>query len=281
MNNIPPAAPRPLPAPAADPVPVSAQAPAVVSTSAATPVLDTAQAPVDAPAPALAEAQAPAAAPALNTAPVAVDVPAPAPALAAAQAPAVALTPAEAPALDTALAPVDASAPALAAALAPAVAPVPAPATAAAQAAPIHQVQYVLAARRHMVDARLLLNANRVANAGQLFGIVAECGLKALVIACGVVPDAKGEIPRKHNFRQHIPVLKDRIVAGGHLIPDGLRAGKYIWNLAHLTKLGDWLIDHRYWSDAALPVGSVDGWRVAAEEILQALDTAKEDGVLI
>ncbi len=213
MTNTPPAAPRPLPEPAADSVSVAVQAVAV--------------------------AQAPA----------------------AAQAPAVA--------------PVPAATPALAAALAPAAA------TAQSQAAPIQQVQYVLAARRHMIDARLLLNANRVANAGQLFGIVAECGLKALVIACGVAPDAKGEIPRNHRFRQHIPVLKDRLVAEGNLIPDGQRATKYILSLAHSTKLGDWLIDHRYWSDAALPVGSVDGWRVAAEEILQALDTAKEDGVLI
>ena len=162
----------------------------------------------------------------------------------------------------------------------PAAAPAPAAGPAPAPAVPIPQVQYVLAARRHMIDARSLLVANRAANAGHLFGFVAECGLKALLIACGVAPDANGEIPKGHKFRQHIPALRDRIVADGHLIPDGARASKYLFSLAHLTKLGDWLVDHRYWRDAALPVGSVDGWRVAAEEILQALDKAKEDGVL-
>jgi hypothetical protein len=155
----------------------------------------------------------------------------------------------------------------------------PAPA-APAPAVPVPQVQYVLAAKRHMIDARSLLLANRAANAGQLFGFVAECGLKALLIACGVAPDSNGEIPKGHKFRQHIPILRDRIVADGHLIPDGARANKYLLSLAHLSKLGDWLIDHRYWSDATLPLGSVDGWRIAAEEILQVLDKAKEDGVL-
>jgi hypothetical protein len=132
-----------------------------------------------------------------------------------------------------------------------------------------------------MVDAKSLLAGNRAANAGQLFGFVAECGLKALLIACGVASDANGEIPKGHRLRQHIPALKDRIVVEGHLIPDGMRANKYLLSLAHLTKLADWLVDHRYWSDTALPLGSVDGWRTAAEEILQALDKAKEDGVLI
>lgn len=159
---------------------------------------------------------------------------------------------------------------------------VPAPGGATSpMAPPAPPVHYVEAARRHIVDANSLLASSRSANAGQLYGFVAECGLKALLIACGVTADANGEIPWGHRFRQHVPKLPDRIVAEGHLIPDGSRASQYLTSLAHLGKFGDWLIDHRYWREAALPLTSVTAWKVAAEEILLMLDKAKEDGVLI
>lgn len=141
-------------------------------------------------------------------------------------------------------------------------------------------VNYVDAAKRHMVDAEALRNGNRHANAGQLYGFVAECGLKALLIVCGITPDANGEIPSKHRLRQHVPVLPDRIVAEGHLIPDGTRAGQYLTSLAHLGDFKDWSTDHRYWRDAAIPVHLLSTWKQAAEEILQALDQAKAAGVL-
>ncbi|WP_321944076.1 hypothetical protein [Paraburkholderia tropica] len=145
---------------------------------------------------------------------------------------------------------------------------------------PFPAVHYIEAARRHMVDANSLLTSSRSANAGQLYGFVAECGLKALLIACGVPPDANGEIPQKHRFRQHVPNLPDRIANEGHLIPDGSRANQYLTSLAHLEKFSDWLVDHRYWREAALPLTSVPVWKTAAEEILLMLDKAKEDGVV-
>jgi hypothetical protein len=131
-----------------------------------------------------------------------------------------------------------------------------------------------------MVDANTLLGESRGANAGHLYGIVAECGLKALLIACGVPADSNGEIPLGNRFRQHVPVLPGRIVVDGHLIPDSSRASQYLTSLAHLGKFNDWLIEHRYWREAALPLHSVGAWKVAAEEILLMVDKAKEDGVL-
>lgn len=144
----------------------------------------------------------------------------------------------------------------------------------------VPSVHYVEAARRHMADANSLLANSRSANAGQLYGFVAECGLKALLVACGVPADPNGEIPKDHRFRQHMPVLPDRIVTEGHLIPDSSRAGQYLTSLAHLGKFSDWLIEHRYWRETALPLPSVTEWKTAAEEILQMVDKAKQDGVL-
>lgn len=131
-----------------------------------------------------------------------------------------------------------------------------------------------------MADAEALLAAHRYANAGQLYGFVVECGLKALLIVCGVTPDASGEIPKGNRLRQHVPVLLDRIVTEGHLIPDGTRAGQYLTHLAHIDKFNLWSVDHRYWRDAALPLHLVPGWKQAAQEVLGALDRAKEAGVL-
>lgn len=150
----------------------------------------------------------------------------------------------------------------------------------AASAQATGTVDYVEAARRHQADADFLQTHHRIANAGQLYGFAAECGLKALLIACGVTPDASGEIPSRHRFRQHVPVLHDRIVAEGHLIPDGQRAGQYLGSLASTGPLSDWSIDHRYWRAAALPLSSVLAWKSVAEEILAMVDQAKADGVL-
>lgn len=149
-------------------------------------------------------------------------------------------------------------------------------------------VAYELAARRHLADAETLFSQGRTANAGQLFGFVAECGLKALLLACGVAPDADGGIPwehpakpkKPHPLRQHMPSLTGRIAAHGQLIPDGPQAATYMATMPGLGDFVDWSVDHRYWRDAALPLASVAKWRSAAKEVSTMLDQAKQDGVL-
>lgn len=149
-------------------------------------------------------------------------------------------------------------------------------------------VAYELAARRHMTDAETLFTAGRLANAGQLYGFVAECGLKALLMACGVQPDADGGIPGRrplpgkglHPLRTHVPLLMTNITAEFQIIPDGAQATRYLALVPNRNDFQDWSIDHRYWRDTALPTASVDQWRAAAREITTMLDQAKQDGVL-
>lgn len=149
-------------------------------------------------------------------------------------------------------------------------------------------VAYEIAARRHMGDAEALFATGRQINAGQLYGFAAECGLKAMLLACGVTPDADGGIPREHPkqprkphpLRKHMPYLTDQITTFGQLIPDGPQATKYMATLSSLKHFDDWSIDHRYWRDAALPLTSPPNWRTAAHEIVAMLDLAKQDGVL-
>jgi len=161
------------------------------------------------------------------------------------------------------------------ASLAPAAAPLP------------PRVAYELAARRHMTDAETLFAAGRLANAGQLYGFVAECGLKALLLACGIQPDADGDIPRKrpapdkgkHPLREHMPLLMSNITADFQIVPDGVQANRYLALVPNRNDFHDWLVDHRYWRDTALPA-SVSLWRAGAREISTMLDQAQQDGVL-
>lgn len=139
---------------------------------------------------------------------------------------------------------------------------------------------YEHAARRHWADAETLFSKERMANAGQLFGFVAECGLKALLLACGVAPDSDGGIPKKHHFRQHMPNLTGRIATHGHLIPDGPQAANYMAILTNLGDFIDWSVDDRYCRDAAFPKTTVAKWHSAAKEVSTMLDQAKLDGVL-
>ncbi len=149
-------------------------------------------------------------------------------------------------------------------------------------------VNYEQAARRHLTDAETLFNQGRMPNAGQLYGFAAECGLKAMLLACGVAPDTDGGIPaihptkpkKGHPLRQHMPILTDRIANHGQLIPDGLQATMYMSLMPNLGQFDDWSVDHRYCSDAATPETSVAQWRHAAKEVATMLDQAKQDGVL-
>lgn len=141
-------------------------------------------------------------------------------------------------------------------------------------------VDYVASARRHLKDAHILMHSGRQANAGQLLGFTIECGLKALLIACGVAPDPDGGIPAGHKFRQHVPTLNSRLVSSGHLIPDGPRAAHYQAMVPHVGALADWSTDHRYFKESALPLTSLPQWELAALEMNEMLDQAVIDGVM-
>jgi hypothetical protein len=146
-------------------------------------------------------------------------------------------------------------------------------------------VNYFESARRHFHDAGVLLGGSRSANAGQLFGIAAECGVKAILVASKVPVDTEGSIDRLpgvkgKGFRDHWPPLAQALIDWAGAIPDSRTASTYLSALSNLAHFSDWRIDHRYWRDAALPLASVARWQAAAGEVMAALDQAKEDGVL-
>ena len=61
-----------------------------------------------------------------------------------------------------------------------------------------HPADFHDAHRRHWQDAELLRKHGRWANADQLYGFSAECGLKAVMKALGMAVDSMG-VPELHD----------------------------------------------------------------------------------
>lgn len=102
------------------------------------------------------------------------------------------------------------------------------------------------AARRHWHDAKLLFEKQRLGNADQLYGLAAECALKAALRHNGLLAE-ETEVPKK--LRKHI----DRVWELYLRAVEGRLAG-----LSHLLDheecpFLDWSIEQRYAGDAGMP----------------------------
>ena len=128
------------------------------------------------------------------------------------------------------------------------------------------RVDYLVSARRHCKDADTLVNAAGRPNAGQLYGLSVECGLKALLVDMGVSVGADRTIADA--FRRHLPHLVNDMAT----LPDGRPASTLHAAVPHLTKMHDWRIEHRYWRAKDLPLDSLPHWQAAAREMLNHLE---------
>jgi hypothetical protein len=148
-------------------------------------------------------------------------------------------------------------------------------------AAIMKQFDFKEAARRHWADAEHLTNAGRNPNAGQLYGFMAECGLKALLVAHGLKTESNGDIQSKPRtgYREHLPVLS-QLVSNLAVFPDGRAATRYLSLLPDLAYFHDWSTDHRYWAAAVQPLTSLPNWREAARQVGDMIDAAILDGVM-
>lgn len=142
-------------------------------------------------------------------------------------------------------------------------------------------VDFCASARRHLADAELLEANSRLPNAGHLYGYVAECGLKALLIGHGYPTDDEGSPkPATPNLRVHI----NRLLIPGTLqtlrvYVTGRSGAKYLAMISSIEDFSDWRVEHRYYSEKALPQ-SLSKWKAAAREVGLMLDQAKTYGLL-
>ena len=140
------------------------------------------------------------------------------------------------------------------------------------------KTDYVVAARRHIRDAHLLQYHGHRANAGQLFGICVECGLKSLLVRGGAPQNADGDLTGQ--YKKHLPNLYT-LINGLSNLPDGRAASVLQSRLPNLTSLAHWSIDHRYWLEPEIPLSThLKNWELAAREMDALLDEAAGGGVL-
>lgn len=138
-------------------------------------------------------------------------------------------------------------------------------------------VNFFYAAKRHYNDAELLLNHKREANAGHLYGVASECGVKQLLVMHGLPTDpTTGElIDNTRQYRVHI----DKLINSMNVFLSGRGAARYTAMVPSIGCFTNWKVDHRYYTDSAVPA-SIPDWRKAAEEVMRMLFQAELDGVM-
>ena len=132
------------------------------------------------------------------------------------------------------------------------------------------------AADRHLTDAGLLHQEEHYANADHLYGIAAECMLKAIMVGLGAPVSKKGNLHERAH-KAHIDELWSEYCA----FVGGVGGASYLPFSPNHCPFPDWNINQRY----APSGGFTDGWlrskrrREDAHDIVLSLQAALLDGI--
>ena len=128
---------------------------------------------------------------------------------------------------------------------------------------------------RHWHDATLLYKNHRLANADYLYGLSAECGLKAVMTALdpGTL-SPRGGLRRK--YKQHIDQLWSTFISLAH----ARQGAQYVAILGSGNPFADWRIDQRYSPQRLFHQESVKAHSEGANRIRQLVHQARLDGIL-
>lgn len=130
------------------------------------------------------------------------------------------------------------------------------------------------ASDRHFEDAELLLAQAREANADHLFGLSAECSLKAVMLALGMAVSTDGA-PKDKGHKVHMPELW----AAFQSFAEGSLASRYLEPLDKSNPFSGWSVDQRYWARAAITASATSSHRAAADQCRLSLEKLIFDGV--
>jgi hypothetical protein len=125
------------------------------------------------------------------------------------------------------------------------------------------------AASRSWRDANFLLQDARLATADHLFGVSAECALKAVMVALSGTK-------LSHRYKIHLPKLWDEFIA--YVPSSGTNAYA---SLLAANPFKSWDVSDRYGHDTAFTQTRVDSHRDAALQAQRVLEQARLDGRLI
>lgn len=132
------------------------------------------------------------------------------------------------------------------------------------------------ATERHWGDAEYLLGDNRIANADQLFGLSAECALKAVMQGLGMELKADGS-PQEKSHRVHINHLWDVFRAFAQT-RSGARYSAILDEL--MNPFADWDISHRYCHRSGIAQSMVVDHKQGAQTTKAVLETAILEAVV-
>lgn len=134
------------------------------------------------------------------------------------------------------------------------------------------QTDFHDAHQRHLKDAEYLYNDYRVANADQLYGYSAECGLKCLMRIFGMPFDSAGKPPKED--RVHI----DQLWARYETYRNGI--GLAIYTLPQSNPFDNWNISDRYAHGSKFSQACVDQHKAGAEMVKALIHKAILEGRL-
>ena len=129
------------------------------------------------------------------------------------------------------------------------------------------------AAERHREDAEHLFNDNRLANADHLFGLSAECALKAVMLGLkmNLTSSGKPEDP----YAVHIDKLWTKFIT----FANNRNGAHYVSLLPGIgNPFDDWNVEQRYDHRSNITSIVVEKHRQAATETKRVLDTAILNG---
>ena len=126
--------------------------------------------------------------------------------------------------------------------------------------------------RRHLDDAELLLAHHRWANADQLYGLSAECGLKAVMRVLGMPVDVRGRPPPKYS--NHVQELWPVFVTFAR----NRNGARFLSILPADTPFDDWSHHNRYAAGRHFRRENVEPHRAAARGIIPMVQLAVQSG---
>lgn len=137
------------------------------------------------------------------------------------------------------------------------------------------QTDFLDAHERHLEDATLLYQNQRLANADHLYGMSAECGLKCLMLAFGMPFDFYRDRPRKREDRVHADDVWQRyeVYRSGHVSGTG-------YPLASSNPFNDWHVGQRYAHRSHFDAARVQKHRTGAEEVRRMVKKAILEGLI-
>lgn len=139
---------------------------------------------------------------------------------------------------------------------------------------PSWQTDFRDAHERHWKDGERLYQAQRWANADHLYGLSAECGLKAVMVGLGMGTDDQGSPPK--GYKVHVNKLWGQFLT----FLQGRPQAQYAGLLSDMNPFENWSAEQRYAHQKHFTQDMVLAHREATDKVRSVVRRAREDGVV-